>query len=524
MRIAGLAIPALLSSLASGCSAHGTENDAHAIGGDGGEPPTDAATIAPPDAGVSADSGETTDSGETLPSDAGMKAAPDGADAGPDAGKIAPIDLSSATIYSVYTPIFSSAGNLGAVTAQLGRLHALGFNVVYLLPVTPIGQPVNGHPSYGSPYCVHDYYAIDPALGTASDLVTLVKTAHGLGMHVVLDEVLNHTAWDNELITLHPEYYVHSDGNPTNVNSIAQALSFPDVAQLDYKSSNGLAAYITTMLEYWIMTYDVDGFRFDTADAPYGSGRMIPSSFWVPLRAQLEAAKPGFVMLGEEEDPALALAPFDLDYNWHLQGLYGSGGLQQVATGGSATLLQQAWAYDQNGSPTGMKHMTLLQDWDLGEDLQMYGGAANTMAAATFNFTLDGVPLLFNGEEVGNDLSGVNTHNAIDWNSPNAATFTSFYRSLLALRNGSTALQQGAVTWVTSSAPAQIASYTRRDASGAFLVLVNFSAQTVHGTVAAPPASGWTDVSPVGSPGAAAHVAPPSMSLKPYDFAVFQAK
>jgi fructose-1,6-bisphosphatase II len=64
-------------------------------------------------------------------------------------------------------------------------------------------------------------------------------------------------------------------------------------------------------------------------------------------------------------------------------------------------MLQDAWLYQASGWPTGMKHMTLLQNWDLDEDLRLYGGTSNTMAAATFNFTMDGVPMLFNGEHVG---------------------------------------------------------------------------------------------------------------------------
>ena len=450
-------------------------------------------------------------------------AAPD-ASSKPDAGPLPPLDLASAAIYGVYPSIFSPGGKLADVTAQLPRIHALGFDVVWLMPVTPIGQPTGNHPASGSPYCVHDYTTVNPDYGTSADLVALVQAAHALGVRVILDEVLNHTAWDNPLVTQHPEYYLHSDGNPQNVASIEQAFTFADVAQLDYKSSSGLAAYMTQMLSTWVTTYDLDGFRFDTADAPYGDGRMIPASFWQALRTSLEGVKPGLLLLGEEEDPALADAPFQLDYGWTLQGQYGSGGLKQVATGADATLLQSAWSAQKAGEPSTMQHMTLLQDWDMDADLSMYGGAAQTMAAATFDFTIDGVPLLFDGEEVGNDHSGNNTHTVIDWTGPNATSFGAFYASLLALRNGATAFRRGAVTWVTNGAPSHVVSFTRSDASGTYLVLVSFSGSAVTGTVAAPAANGWTDVSPVGSPGGHAHAAPPSMSLAPYDFAVFEAK
>jgi glycosidase len=375
---------------------------------------------------------------------------------------------------------------------------------------------------------VHDYYAIDPGIGTSQDLVSLVAAAHAAGMQVLLDEVLNHTAWDNALITQHPDYYLHTDGNRTNPASIAIAGNgaFPDSAQLDYKTMPdvGLRAYMTDMLLSVVQTYDVDGFRFDTADDPYGDGRLIPQDFWQSLRPKLEAAKPGFLMLGEEEDPGLAEAPFELDYGWHLQGKYGAGGLQQVATGGAADLLQQAWQFESTGWPAGMKHMTLLQDWDFDEDLKLYGGVPNTLAAATFNFTIDGVPLLFDGEEVGNDNSAFNTHTPIDWNSPNATAFQAFYASLLALRNGSSTLQHGAVTWITNSVPAQVVTYTRSDANGTYLVAINFSNAAVTGTVSSPAASGWTDVSPVGSPGSNAHAAPPALSLGSFDFAVFRGR
>ncbi len=435
-----------------------------------------------------------------------------------------PTGLSSATIYGVFSETFSKGGHLFGVTAQLQRIHDLGFTYVWLMPVTPIGRAVGGHPSFDSPYSVQDYYAINPNYGTKGDLAALVSAAHELGMKVILDEVLNHTSWDNALITRHPEYYLHSDGNRHNAASIEiAAQTFRDSAQLDYKTMPdlGLRKYITDMLLWVIRTYDVDGFRFDTADDPFGAGRLIPAAFWQGLRPQLEAAKPGFLMLGEEEDPELAEAPFELDYGWHLQGLYGAGGLRQVAQGAGATLLEQAWQEQATGWPAGMLHMTLLQDWDLPLDLGTYGGTRGTMAAAVFNFTINGVPLLFAGEEVGNDESGFNTHTPIDWSSPNAGAFEPFYRSLITLRNGNRALQQGPVTWIRNSDPAHVVSYVRSDASSRFLVVINFSGAAVTCTVSSPTAT-WKDVSPVGSPGGTRHAHPPTLSLQAHDFAVFR--
>jgi glycosidase len=411
------------------------------------------------------------------------------------------------------------------VTADLPRIRALGFDTLYLMPVTPLGQATGAHPSLGSPYAVHDYRAVDPAFGTQADLVALVDGAHRLGLRVLLDEVLNHTAWDNALITQHPEYYVHSDGNPQNPASIVSPPAFADVAQLDYKTpGNGLAGYMEEMLAYWVQTYDVDGFRFDTADSPYGDGRMIPAAFWTELRGKLLALKPGLFLVGECEDPALSDSAFDADYGWHMDGIYDTG-LQQVAAGSAdASNLQRTWTFQKTGYPADVRHMTLLQDWDLDADFTIYGGVANTMAAAAYDFTIDGLPMLFNGEEVGNDNSSKNTHTVIDWTSSHAAAFSAFYQSLIALRNAHPALQQGSVGWLVNSAPAHVVSYTRADASATFLVVINFSGAAVSGTLTGVPAApSWKDVSPTGSPGGTGHAAPPAFALKAYDFAVFVA-
>ena len=539
-----LALPPLLTGLAVGCGSGGSsENAAGGIeggacaegvadGGFGGD--VDTGTVTSPEDAGTHDAGAHDGEGGTPPQ-------------GDGSTSLAPLDFGSAAIYSVYVPIFSSGGNLAGVTSQLSQIRDLGFNVLYLLPVTAAGTstatPVSScnqgaEGSTGSPYEVKDYNSIDPALGTSQDLVTLVSTAHGLGMYVILDEVLNHTSWDNALVTQHPEYYLHCDSNRSNGGSIEIGAfgngSFRDVAQLDYITTPdvGLRPYIIDMLVSQLQTYDVDGFRFDTADDPYGSPRLIPLDFWESLRTQLEATKPGLLMLGEEEDPDLAQTVFDLDYGWHLNGVYTppAGGLQQVAGSGAsgadpASLLEQGWTYQKTGYPATMLHLSLLQDWDLAEDLTLYGGVAGTMAAAAFDFTIDGVPMIFNGEEVGNDNSGFNTQTKIDWNSPERRDVHAVLQIALALRNANTALQQGSLTWLTNSASTQVVSYSRSDSNATFVVVINFSNGQMSGTISgAPAANGWSDVSPTGSPGGVTHPAPPSFTLAAYDFAVFRAK
>jgi len=426
-----------------------------------------------------------------------------------------PLWPADSVIYTIYPSIFSPQGNLAGVTAQLERLKNLGATVVWLMPITPIGQAVNGHPSVNSPYAVHDYYAVNPAYGSASDLKTLVSTAHNMGLKVILDEVLNHTAWDNALITQHPEYFVHSDSNPNNPASIKQAFDFADVAQLNY-ANPGLRTYMIQMLQSWITRYGVDGFRFDTADDPDGPGRMIPADFWQELGVGLRQTKPDVLLLGEEETPDLALKPFALDYGWQMLST-----LKDVFNGGDASHVRDTWVHQTNDFPSGMKHMSIQDDWDTPRDVNVFGGPAGAQAAAVFNFTQTGIPLVYNGMEIGNAAEGNNPHAAIKWAAGNPK-FPVFYHQIIALRRSTPALRQGTMTWLANSVPSQVLTYTRTGGGQEFLVEINTSATPANGTVQAPAGRGWTEVRLAGVQNSRAHAAPMRFTLQPKEFAIFK--
>src|SRR5579862_9797017 len=101
-----------------------------------------------------------------------------------------PAWLSSAVVYEVYPRNFSPAGDLNGVTAGLDRLHTLGVDVVWVMPIHPVGQ-LKHKGTLGSPYSVRDYYAIDPSYGAKDDLKRLVSEAHRRDMKVIIDIVAN---------------------------------------------------------------------------------------------------------------------------------------------------------------------------------------------------------------------------------------------------------------------------------------------------------------------------------------------
>ena len=118
-----------------------------------------------------------------------------------------PAGLDASVIYEIFPRTFSPAGDFNGITARLDTLQKLGVNVLWLMPINPLGE-VKKKGTYGSPYAVRDYYAINPGYGTKDDLHRLIDEAHRRHMKVIIDIVANHTSFDSVMMT-HPDFYKH---------------------------------------------------------------------------------------------------------------------------------------------------------------------------------------------------------------------------------------------------------------------------------------------------------------------------
>src|SRR6266849_6102716 len=110
-------------------------------------------------------------------------------------------------VYEIFPRAFSQQGNFNGITARLDDLKELGVNILWLMPIHPIGQEKKKG-TIGSPYAVRDYYGINPDYGTKEDFKTLIARAHRRGMKVIIDIVANHTSWDSVMMK-HPDWYKH---------------------------------------------------------------------------------------------------------------------------------------------------------------------------------------------------------------------------------------------------------------------------------------------------------------------------
>ncbi|EEF27128.1 alpha-amylase, putative, partial [Ricinus communis] len=190
-------------------------------------------------------------------------------------------------VYEVNTRQFSKEGTLNAVAASLPRLRQMGVDIVWLMPIHPIGQK-NRKGTLGSYYAVADYTAVNPEFGTVDDMRKLVRQAHALGMHVILDWVGNHTAWDHPWVQQHPDWYKKNDKGEiyavTLKNDAGGADEWTDVVGLDYDNKD-LWKGMTEAMAFWVKDVGVDGFRADAAS-------LVPTAFWDQARAQLDKIKP----------------------------------------------------------------------------------------------------------------------------------------------------------------------------------------------------------------------------------------
>src|ERR1035437_11137332 len=138
-------------------------------------------------------------------------------------------------LYEVFVRDFSPAGNFAGVQDALERIEATGANVIWLMPIYPVGQ-ANKNGPLGSPYSVADYRGINPDFGTAADLHRLVEAAHARKMKVILDFVANHTAWDHVWMREHADRYTHDANGKISValDNNGKPTDWTDTADLNY--------------------------------------------------------------------------------------------------------------------------------------------------------------------------------------------------------------------------------------------------------------------------------------------------
>ncbi|MET0943802.1 MAG: alpha-amylase family glycosyl hydrolase [Flavobacterium sp.] len=386
-----------------------------------------------------------------------------------------------AIIYQVNIRAFSQAGTLKGVQDRLAQIQELGVNVIYLMPVYPVGK-IKASGELGSPYAVQDYKAVNPDFGTLQDLQILVEEAHKKNMAVILDWVANHTAWDNAWITQHPNWYQKNDKGEI---IIPPGTNYNDVAQLDFNNAEMKDAMIDAM-SYWIYNANIDGFRCDYAD-------FVPQNFWTDAITKLRNIKKNqnILMLAEGTKVNHFASGFDYTFGFNffstLEKLF--------KENKSATTIQDSNAaeYANNYKPENrIVRYTSNHDVNLSEGTpyELFGGKEGSIATFVVAAYLKSVPMIYNGQEVGyNQRINYFAKTPIDWSTADAAVLAE-YKKIIAFRNASNAIKKGTYTGYSTSA---VSAFTMVNDNEKVLVLSNLTNSAVKYLVAPTLKGTWKD-------------------------------
>ena len=374
-----------------------------------------------------------------------------------------------AVLYQINTRHFTPEGTFVAAQKELPRLKTLGVDILWLMPIHPIGEE-NRKGTLGSPYSVLDYYGVNPEFGTEEEFRAFVDAAHEQGFKVILDLVANHTAWDHPLRAQHPDWYEKTwdgDFRPT------PWWDWSDIIDLDW-SKPGVREHVGGAMEYWVREFGVDGYRADVAG-------YVPLDFWETARARLDAIKPVF-MLGEVQQTAWHHSAFDATYAWDWHNTS-----KNVAQGkGNATSFYGYYAENESLWPRTAMRMTYIENHDSnaweGTMAENYGAALEAMTV--LSFTGEGLPLIHNGMEACNAKRlEFFERDPIDWRQSEGCDYGDLLARLIAFRKANGALENG--KWgarmhkVENSAPEQLLAWARQDGSNKVVGLFNMSDRPV---------------------------------------------
>ena len=375
-----------------------------------------------------------------------------------------PAFLSNAVICEVNIRQYSPEGTFNAFAKHLPRLKDLGVDILWLMPIHPIGKEKRKG-TLGSYYSISDHKAVNPEFGNEDDLRSLITKLHALGMKIIFDWVANHTAWDHVWTKTNPEFFVRNEQG-----SFTAPYDWDDVIQIDHSNENQQAAMQDAM-QYWIEDFHIDGFRADLA-------HLTPLKFWKDVRLKLTPLKKDLIWLAESEEISYHEA-FDISYTWEWMHATEKFAKKEITLKACMEVLKK---YATDFPETALRlFFTSNHDensWN-GTEYEKYGVLAQ--ALVVFSFTYPGIPLIYSGQELPN-LKRLKffDKDLIEWNRD--IQLQNFYKTLSELRKRNKAIGAGTATelhFFEEFAEQNILGYQLSTGEAGLLVVLNMGTEDV---------------------------------------------
>ena len=372
----------------------------------------------------------------------------------------------NAVVYEMNVRQYTPEGTFAAAAAHLPRLAELGIDILWLMPIYPIGVKERKG-TLGSYYAISDYCATNPEFGTLEDFDAFVAKAHVLGLKVIIDWVANHTSPDALWITERPaDWYVRDEQG----NTIVQ-YDWTDIAKLNYDNFD-MRAEMEQAMRFW-MARGIDGFRCDMACE-------MPFDFWQTVIPSIRKDYPQMYWLAEGEHTELHNNSFDASYTWELHHL-----LNAIARGekGVADLKEQIAKYAE-AYPAEAFRLMFTSNHDenswAGTEFERMGDAAKVMAMLTFTLP-NGQPLIYTGQEMGwnKRFEFFEKDHIPAWEQNE---YTTFYKEMTTLRHDNAALaagERGGKIEYIEDVPAGVFAFTRAVDGNSVTVYANLTNEAV---------------------------------------------
>ena len=400
-------------------------------------------------------------------------------------------DKFNSVVYELNIRQATKEGTFAAAEAYLPELKEMGVDIVWLMPISPIG--VDGRKgTLGSYYSIINYKEINPEFGTMEDFESFLATAHDLGLKVIIDWVANHTSrdadWWKEGKT---DWYVMDESTGLPIVEY----DWTDIAKLNYNNYEMREAMIDA-LKFWIEK-GVDGYRCDVA-------MNVPDDFWAEAWKQVREINPDVYLLAEGEEQWLHEAGFEATYAWELHHIFNAmakGGSETKNVAGDGTIktdaktvadLKEYLARDDEKYPAPAMRLMFTSNHDenswAGTEFERMGDAHKTFAALTFVLPKS-QPLIYTGQEIGLNrrLEFFEKDSVVELvDTEYGKEYRDFYKSLCAFRHNNAVLAAGdnvAPIVYVEGAPETVLAFTREKDGNKVLCIFNFSAEAAELTI-----------------------------------------
>ncbi len=379
--------------------------------------------------------------------------------------KRVPPSLFNETIYQLDIGNFTKEGTFAAAERELPRLRALGLKWIYLCPITAWDkgtdkkfwssrQKASGFDSPHNPYRPADFMNVEPTYGTNDDFKRFVASAHSLGLKVMTDVVFFHCGPHAVFLEKHPDWVKRTaDGN-----FLLGEWAFPC---LDFENAE-LRRYLIDSLLMWLREFDVDGFRCDV-------GGKIPLDFWEAARVEIDKMKKDVVMMLEGAKAPYAEKAFDLFYSFQT---CHNGINDALRERKPASWVRRQWEREQAQGPKGVAWMRSTETHDIAADSgenrnEKRWGHKRAECGIALTFALDGVPMLWMGQEIGWDKRySIFGPTKIDWSEPPVPERSAVIRRLCALKKEPAFGAKGEMVWLKPKNPDDEILFLRRAPDG----------------------------------------------------------